>query len=358
MNPIELRISNEPVATGGYARLTLVGAAEPKPEALKISIQRGEESNPFLGPSGWQSSEHYFEVSKIEVEAADLVVILGPDIVDQVEDYTLLQFSFPEIDAMGVVSWEGVTASIGGLTGGGIGGGKTEAIDVPSKGPNQGLETQIDVKDNSKTDVPNDQDKAGTDVDQVEDPQPLPPPPPPPGPQSKPVWLWPVIGVVLLGLGVGAWFLFGDSGDPVNPEEDPVAEAPQGPEPESEPEPELDEESELARLHREGVEALGRNQCDVAKSKLEQSLAGEYGPSILLWAEETDSLDFRSCLASTRDDVRSARYYKQACEKDVDGAKPAFEAWNAELTKRSDRGDVTAGEVIRLFVADIEAACE
>lgn len=68
----------------GYGRLR-VGGFDPKDEPLEICLQRNQGTTPYLGASGaWQATEAWHAVGAIERAGAELVVRVGPEIVDPV----------------------------------------------------------------------------------------------------------------------------------------------------------------------------------------------------------------------------------------------------------------------------------
>ncbi len=94
---------------GGYARLIFEGLGPRSGASLTVTLRRGVEADPWLGPGGWQAGEHAFTPQEVRRDGEDLVVVLGPEVAGQVEDYTTVQATLPELDACGVVNWEGVT---------------------------------------------------------------------------------------------------------------------------------------------------------------------------------------------------------------------------------------------------------
>lgn len=91
---------------GGYARLIFEGQADRAGPKVTVTLRRGGDSDPWLGPRGWQPGEHAFEPAAVETEGGDLVVVVGPEVVGHIETFTTVQAALPEFELSGVASWE------------------------------------------------------------------------------------------------------------------------------------------------------------------------------------------------------------------------------------------------------------
>ena len=107
-----LQIYDDPIrAQGGFAALEIAGAGSDgaPSEDISIIIGGGESDAPYLGPNGWQASEHYWKPTDRRAEGDALIFVLGPEISGQIEDFTPLQITIPALDLAGVVIWDGIT---------------------------------------------------------------------------------------------------------------------------------------------------------------------------------------------------------------------------------------------------------
>ena len=91
---------------GGYARLIFEGQADQAGQSVTVTLRRGGDSDPWLGPRGWQPGEHAFKPAAVEAEGGDLVVVVGPEVVAHIETFTTVQATLPELQLSGVASWE------------------------------------------------------------------------------------------------------------------------------------------------------------------------------------------------------------------------------------------------------------
>ncbi len=107
MERVELIIEDDDSRTGGgFARLLFAVERSPPPAGLQVALRRGGEADPWLGPSGWQASEHLFRSHAVAAEAQGLCVIVGPEVVNLVEAFTSIMVSLPEFGVYGVATWE------------------------------------------------------------------------------------------------------------------------------------------------------------------------------------------------------------------------------------------------------------
>ncbi|MBC6406017.1 MAG: hypothetical protein GDA41_09920 [Rhodospirillales bacterium] len=95
---------------GGHACLLFEGVAPRSARNLALTLRRGGESDTWLGPSGWQASEHRFESQETRTEGRNLAVIVGPEVVNLVEAYTTVMAILPDLQICGVATWEATPA--------------------------------------------------------------------------------------------------------------------------------------------------------------------------------------------------------------------------------------------------------
>ncbi len=107
MERVDLRIEDDDSRSGGgFARLIFAIDQRPAPASLSVTIKRGGEADPWLGPSGWQASDHAFRALSVSAEPEGLCLVVGPEVVNQVEAFTSVMASLPDLGAYGVATWE------------------------------------------------------------------------------------------------------------------------------------------------------------------------------------------------------------------------------------------------------------
>lgn len=332
MNRTTIALRNLDPRRGGRAELT-IDPPEFLPARLSVSIRRGATSKGFLGPEGWQQVEHLFQAETFAETEGKLVLVLGPEVVDnELRDFDVVEITFPEVGMVGQVVWEGITRTI------------ALAPEAPPPPPS-----------------------------------PLPPPPPPlPGPEVQETeggetnggggggggGRGPLIAgaiLLLLLLAGGGYWLTRDEGTPVVAVVPPVEPVPTPPPPTPEPPtpdpvapPAVDP---LEAAHGRGLAALEAGDCATAQTELRPGLDAGYGPTLLLWAERQDSVGFEACLTETSNDIRALANYQKACEADTPDVTPALQALLDELKRRADQGDAVAEEVLRVAAPKAIEAC-
>ena len=176
----QVRARPDPAAGGGHALLRVGGAAAAVADPrFRIMLGEGERAN--LGPGGWQAATALLSPLGASAEGPDLVLHLGPEVVDALEPGTVL-FALPAagIDEFRLIWPTDIPTS-------------SEGSPPPSREP----EPPAPGPAPSPPQVP---------------PAPPPPPPPPPPPLPEVVRsrfpLWLVLGLVVLValLAGGAWF--------------------------------------------------------------------------------------------------------------------------------------------------------
>ena len=188
--------------TGGYAYLKVTGTEVA--EAVEVTIQT-RFTEKFLSPTGWQSAPAAFGPYEVLRTSDGADVRIGPEIVNQVEEYTDLQVTVGS--ATGPVNWPDSVpalpgaAAIGGLD---IRRGERKATPTPARprAPEPVLSNQMAMAESVK----------------IEDDT-----PPPPKPKSS--WSLLAAMIILLALVGLAWIYWTDQGP--GPE---VTDAPCAPE--------------------------------------------------------------------------------------------------------------------------------
>ena len=106
-----VRVEADPARRHGYALIRIPGAAAGLADP-RFKIQRPDEQAAFLGMTGWQPAETALTPHNAWVEGDELVLEIGPEIVDQVEDGTV-GFSLPSIRLSRTVVWPVLAPSRG-----------------------------------------------------------------------------------------------------------------------------------------------------------------------------------------------------------------------------------------------------
>ncbi len=89
--------------------LRFLGVGAPPAPGLTVAVWCTDPAAPWLGPHGWQSTEHYFRPESAEAQGQDVVLVVGREIVDNIADFTVVEIQLPEQGVRGAVSWQDVT---------------------------------------------------------------------------------------------------------------------------------------------------------------------------------------------------------------------------------------------------------
>jgi len=82
--PIRADLSADKERGPGHGRLRVSGF-DPKDESLALSLMRNQGTTPYLGNGGvWQATEEWHPAVDVEQSGAELVIRVGPEIVDPV----------------------------------------------------------------------------------------------------------------------------------------------------------------------------------------------------------------------------------------------------------------------------------
>ena len=230
---------------GGHAIIKL---ARTTAKQTSIVLRKPEDSN-YLGPDGWQGSEHRFGPYEIVSGPKQQYLRLGPEIVNHMEPFLALEISLPEIGIKERTTWpENVLPAPDIHEGGGVGTGRPDEEPKPEPKPEPPPEP--------------------------EPPAPEPPAPPPPEPEPAELPVEPEAGtadvswlrrnhglmiafpLLLVILGTALWYWYPDIIEFI--ENDEVVTEPE-PEPEPEPDPEPEPEPRRAECDTATIESALRS---------------------------------------------------------------------------------------------------
>lgn len=413
---IELR-NVDPLRGGQVEMLVrLSGDATPRAEAI---IQRGSANNPFLGPQGWQTVEYGFRPIDASRRDGMLVLRFGPELVDNaLRDDDIIQINLPSLGLADVVTWSGITRSVtvgkvAGVDGplgppkgsvsiraaaGNSGGFELVLVSEqplppqltaritrdhagsPALGPQgwqaaaAGLSPASSYDEDGarvfvfdriagaaparnepiKVEIP-EADLRGKllwpGIEMIVDPEPE------PGETTvRPKWPLALAGlVVIAALAGGAWW-WTQQQKPV-PVPPPLPCGSEGAPACDAPPPPPDPVDAGRAAYDRAMAAIAANDCSTARTEMLSAIDHDYGPAFVAWGQGQDSLEFTPCLTETSNDISALDYFERACAADVEGAADSVEALQAELTRRADRGDAVAGEVLRLAIPKAREAC-
>ena len=231
------------VPTGGYALVRVHGAAG-HGQGVGLFVRRlGYEDN-NLGAEGWQGPESPWTPLSVGDDGLDLVMRIGPDIVDRIEVGQPIELEVAKLGLRIELPWPDIT---------------------PSSSSRAGRSRTRVSRPRTRTPLPPVVPEPSSDDEDMTPPEgsetiPTTPEPPEEAPPEPPAesraWLWVLLVVLLLlvVLGAGAWFLRcdlrlpwiypGDAACGIAPPEDPAPPPePPVPEPETPPEPATDTET-------------------------------------------------------------------------------------------------------------------
>lgn len=83
---------------GGHAVVRLPGWGVSAGVRTTARICRIEKNAPvYLSPEGWRANEYAWDPAEIRADGEDLEIVLGPDIVSQIEQYEVIRIDFAEL---------------------------------------------------------------------------------------------------------------------------------------------------------------------------------------------------------------------------------------------------------------------
>lgn len=329
------QVTPDPAGRGGYALLRVPNAAAYLADP-KFRLQRQDERAPYLGPQGWQPAETLLAPGNAWTDGQDLVLELGPQVVDAVEEGTV-GFSLPAGGLNLTLVWPALPPSRRD--------GQTvfQEIRKPEK-PDPATAAQIKVTPPIKTLSP---------------PPPAAPPPDPPvvfpepeaeklPPKSR-LWLYLSIGGGVVVLAAVLFLLFRphQATPVVFPQPVTPAPAPQAavtPNCDSEPYPAvLQCEKDPAKLFAVAQNLANAGNMQAAVAVYQISASGNYGPAALALAQLYDPVHFQPNAAIAQPDSgQAAHYYKLAVnDGDQDAVAPRANLY-ARLQSAAAQGDMQA----------------
>lgn len=383
---------------GGYARVVLVGQGRAVAAGdIRIFFQKFQGSDPCLGRRGWQAAEFGFQPRDVDTVGEDLVLIVGPEVVNQIEEDSAIRVRVPAFGIVGDLRWPATLRPTGGLPP--LDDGETDdgAFSDPVEPPEPTSEPVPEPTPVVET-IPPPPPAGAT--------EPSPEPEAPPEGKRWPSPLMWALTVLLSGGLLAAAILFlteeqvvptdartielPESVEPPATSEEEPDEAPEPepePEPEIEPEPEPAPESEdsaeadgsaesdadtannvagddaaagLDAVHQAALDALENENFDMARTLLRQAARAGHVPSMLLFAQLLDRIDFESGVAPAPEDGEALELYREACASSPDVREQALgdvTALSAALEAAADRSDDLARLALDNDVPAALAAC-
>ncbi|MWD30148.1 hypothetical protein E0K89_021990 [Aquicoccus sp. SCR17] len=305
---------------GGYARLDL----EPAPDTGEASVAvRNVFSGQYLGEDGWQPTRAAFGPYPVVTGEDGAHLIVGPEIVNQIEEYTPVELHVGEASVQ--TSWpDDVAPAPGAARLGGI----TAASTQRGAEPEKALRAPQRVEEVAE--------EPGESVE----PDPVTPPTPPPPERGSRVPV--LIGALLVLLGIAAalayLFLFPDEPEP-EPEPEPVVEVAPDPEPEPAPSDPCSAEAvgqlsdgPFTEIRARLEECSGSMSPDTALAMVEQAADAGDGAALSLFGQLYDgeetaaSIEDEIGLTFASNDPIAAEYYHRAVEAGASEAEPLLAA--------------------------------
>jgi hypothetical protein len=329
-------VEPDPQQPYGHALVRVPGAAAAAADPRFLIRREGYEKG-VLGPGGWQVGEAHLSPLSADVEGDDLVIRLGPQVVDQLEPGTVL-LMMPAAGFDGFAVWPDIAPSYTGSA--------SRLPETPAR-PEQKNETQL---------------RPERIVEPRLEPEPKPEPGPEPEPEPGPVprpRRWPLFAILALflfaGGGYGAWRLIPPPPNPCSTV--PGGRVPEGCTPPARAECETGTPAQILgcnpapqRLAELGQKLMEAGRADDAELLWETGADRGSGAAALRLAGLYDPNSFRPGGPVQRPAARlAAKYYKQAAEAGEAGVADAREALRRYLEDRSGRGDQDARLILQEF---------
>jgi hypothetical protein len=333
-------VEPDPQQPYGHALVRLPGAAAAATDPRFLIRREGYEKG-VLGPGGWQVGEAHLSPLSADAEGDDLVIRLGPQVVDLLEPGTVL-LTVPAAGFDGFAVWPDIAPSYTGST--------SRLRESPSQ-PERKKEAQLAPE-------------------RIVEPRPEPPPKPVPEPEPKPAPSpvpprrhWPryaaLVLLLLVGGGYGVWrFII-----PVPPDCNGASGAriPDGcrgsVSPPPHPECETGTPAQILacnptpqRLAELGQQLMNAGRANDAELLWEAGADQGSGSAALRLAKLYDPNSFRPGGLVPRPDPRlAAKYYRQAADAGVTDVAEPREALRRYLEDRRGRGDQDARIILQEF---------
>jgi hypothetical protein len=325
----------------GHAVVRLPGAAAAATDPRFLIRREGYEKG-VLGPGGWQVGEAHLSPLSADADGEDLVIRLGPQVVDLLEPGTVL-LTVPAAGFDGFAVWPDIAPSYTGST--------SRLRESPSQ-PERKKEAQLAPE-------------------RIVEPRPEPPPKPVPEPEPKPApspvpprRYWPLYAALVLlllaGGGYGVWHLIippctSAPGARV-PDGCPGPVGP-GPGSASRAECETGTPAQIIacnptpqRLAELGQRLMDAGRVNDAELLCEAGADHGSGAAALRLAKLYDPNSFRPGGPVPRPDPRlAAKYYRQAADAGVTDVAEPREALRRYLEDRRGRGDQDARIILQEF---------
>jgi hypothetical protein len=375
----------------GYAVFRLLGQAGHQDRALRILVSR-DGADGCLGPQGWGPRCYGFRPRNVQVSGNDLLLRVGPEIVNPVEEYTLVHVRIPPLTGEAMVRWPALqpTADIPRIE---IEPdawesdrfGDTPPAPLPAAPADAAAELPAPVAPEPEV-VPEpepepepepaaaaparpgeprftfgggttaEDDAAGAEQETVTEQAAA-------APERRRVRLWLALLLMILMLLIGLGYHFADRwlerdepvADDTLPAVEEEAEAPAIVE-EPEAPDETDASAETAdettapltadqRLD-EARAALARGDNEVAIRLLRENEREGHGASMAELAQLVDSIGFEPGLFSAPNDSEAVRLYGAACAAGDESAAVPLAALRDHLTVLAEQGDVAAQTIV------------
>ncbi|MEM9393106.1 MAG: hypothetical protein AAGA38_04570 [Pseudomonadota bacterium] len=301
---------------GGFAVLTFESAALTSESAsLEVFDLYNER---FLGAKGWQPEKHVFGPYPVEISAQEASLVIGPEIVDQIEEFAALRLTIGSVVAE--ISWPDdivhapkAATSDNAIKVGSGPDAATPAAPIKMKDPSPEPEAQVPKEAPEPEEVEESNDPTPLEATVKEAP----------GGRSKSLALWALAGVLAFaGL---AYFLFQDSDQPAEPVVEPVAPVTENP-PAVAAAPDPCSDAELAAVANESFEALtgalrncgGSLGPDAALGLIEEAVAEGDAAALAFFGTLYDTgqtdpvIEEQIGLTFGDNPARAAEYYSRA----------------------------------------------
>ncbi|MGP9822086.1 hypothetical protein ACTZWW_18860 [Salinarimonas sp. NSM] len=102
---VPVKVTRDPRRPAGFAHIAIAAAL---PTGAPIQITREHPSKPHLGPAGWQAQSH--DLKPLGVESTDMGVrlVVGPDVVNEIEEYERITIAIRSIGLQSEVDWPSI----------------------------------------------------------------------------------------------------------------------------------------------------------------------------------------------------------------------------------------------------------
>jgi hypothetical protein len=332
---------------GGYARLVFPGV-QLEPGGTLV-IQR-ESDGHYLGAAGWQPGSVAVQPDEILREGGDGVMEIGPAVVDHIDTYSLLRIEVPAAGIRSRATWpDDIAPSPGQAKAGAIQGSWRSPSAGAAAVPEEALAPAASEEPAEPEAAVPPRGTAGQDEEQKE---------------GKATGRWgrfALLAVILAGGIVAAYFLLWHDGvtlqedpEPVITEEKNGETSQETPAPVAGPGCTRDKLREAARLQdAEAPAALmalsevcgGEDNNELRFAAIDQAATRGHGPAVMQmgrWYDPEYADADQSPLPPQA--ANAVRYYRQAADLEVPGAREALDNVCVRLKDSSDPVEQAAAE--------------